>query len=53
MGNVIKVLSSILLGCVCLLACSDNDEGQEDDAVFSIIGFWSGEIGYSCSNGFS
>ncbi|QIU93816.1 DUF4595 domain-containing protein [Bacteroides faecium] len=51
MGNVIKVLSSILLGCVCLLACSDNDEGKEDDAVFSIIGFWSGEIGYSCSDG--
>lgn len=51
MGNVIKVLSSILLGCVCLLACSDNDEGKEYDAVFSIIGFWSGEIGYSCSDG--
>lgn len=48
-----KIVYCLLLPLFTLWAvsCSDNDEGKEDDVVFSIIGFWSGEIGYSCSNG--
>ncbi|WP_417008918.1 lipocalin family protein [Bacteroides congonensis] len=41
MGNVIKILSSVLLGCVCLLACSDNDEQNKAEVQKALlVGFW-------------
>lgn len=42
----------LLLLPLWVVSCSDSDDNKEkEDAVFSLVGLWSGEIGYSCSNG--
>lgn len=49
-----KIIDYLILSLLVLFAnsCSDNDNNNDDENTeTSVVGYWSGEIGYTCSNG--
>lgn len=49
-----KIIDYLILSLLVLFSnsCSDNDNNNDDENTeTSVVGYWSGEIGYTCSNG--
>lgn len=49
-----KIIDYLILSLLVLFAnsCSDNDNNNDNEnSITSVVGYWSGEIGYTCSSG--